>query len=104
MLQLLAGTPPDPFLVQGSHKTVYPCTLPRWLPKDVVQTLVDEYGIQLKGILRKYSEDTTGNRLRKHSSESELMSPHSSDGEHEDDDLEELMNLGYLEVDYSGSE
>jgi len=104
MLQLLAGNPPDSFLVQGSHKTLYPCTLPRWLPKNVVQTLVDEYGIQLKGILRKYSEDTMGNRLRKPSSASQLMSPHSSDGEHEDDDIEDPMVLDYLEMDHSGSE
>jgi hypothetical protein len=54
---------------------------------------VSEFGEELKGIIKKYIELGKIDRLRRLSSDSELMSIHSSDGEDMDDELREVLDL-----------
>jgi hypothetical protein len=36
------------FFVKRTHGTVYPCTLPPWLPREVIEKMVSRYRNRLK--------------------------------------------------------
>jgi len=40
-----------PFIVRGSHTKISACTLPTWLPEDIVNTMNTIFGSQLRGEL-----------------------------------------------------
>jgi hypothetical protein len=44
----------------GSHRTIYPCSLPPWMPVDVVQKMVDIFGAMLREILQELTEPGKG--------------------------------------------
>ena len=47
LLFLLANDEEQPFLVKGSHSMVTACTLPPWLPSDIVDKMNQIFGGQL---------------------------------------------------------
>ena len=53
LLYLLAKDEEQPFLVKGTHSTVTACTLPPWLPSDVVDRMNQIFGGQLREELIK---------------------------------------------------
>ena len=40
----------------GSHRTISPCTLPPWLPKDVIEEIVSSFEWELGTVLSKAIE------------------------------------------------
>jgi len=40
------------FIIKGTHNTVYPCTLPTWLPANIINKMNDYFGNLLKQELR----------------------------------------------------
>ena len=39
------------FVIRGAHKTVTPCSLPPWLPADVMQVMIEEFAKRLRKAL-----------------------------------------------------
>lgn len=63
LLSLIAGQDKN-FVVQGSHKTVSPCTLPVWLPENIVDSMNIDFGQQLRHELIKRMESAETWRKR----------------------------------------
>jgi len=42
-----------PLKIYGSHHTIYACSLPLWLPDDVVEHMVNTFGKILQDVLRE---------------------------------------------------
>ena len=38
----------DPFIIKGSHTCISACTLPTWLPTDIVNSMNQEFGSVLR--------------------------------------------------------
>ena len=38
----------DPFIIKGSHTCISACTLPTWLPADIVDSMNQEFGSMLR--------------------------------------------------------
>jgi hypothetical protein len=55
LLQLIGGDT-DSFKVRGFHTTLYTVELPSWLPRDVVEKMVDLYGAHLRHELNRMME------------------------------------------------
>jgi hypothetical protein len=52
------------FRTTGSHSTITPCTLPEWLPVDIIEAMVVEFGGRLRAELVKLQN--LGDVLRHH--------------------------------------
>jgi len=55
-------SPDDPIDIRGSHRTIYPCSLPPWLPVATIKDMVTIYERLLLGILRNLVEKSPGAR------------------------------------------
>ena len=45
----------EKFVIMGEHSTITPCTLPEWLPMDIIKAMVDEFvGRLRKELLELY--------------------------------------------------
>ena len=63
LLSLLANDRERPFLVKGSHSTVTACTLPPWLPSDVVDDMNQIFGGHLgRELVKIYESPSTRSR------------------------------------------
>ena len=43
LLRLLKTHDKKKFLITGEHSRITPCTLPEWLPVDVIKAMIDEF-------------------------------------------------------------
>src|ERR1700722_8529479 len=62
---LQQALPGKVFNTPGSHKTIYPCALPPWLPLSIVSKVVSAFWEQLKQVLLEVVRDTTRRQRRK---------------------------------------
>jgi hypothetical protein len=53
---------PNQMHIAGSHTTVYACTLPPWLPHDVLASMVLRFGDILRTVLRKVMQNDQDRR------------------------------------------
>lgn len=51
------------FLISDAHSNISSCTLPEWLPGDIVHLMVVEFGCRLREELREL-QNTNEQRLR----------------------------------------
>ena len=58
------------FNITGEHSRISPCTLPEWLPGDIIKAMVDEFGTRLKVELVKFRR-RKGRQIRERSGSSE---------------------------------
>jgi len=58
LLKLLKTWDGNPFIITGKHSTITPCTLPKWLPADVIARMVSEFGSRLRRELVKLKQCT----------------------------------------------
>lgn len=65
--------------IAGSHRNVYPCTLPPWLPDDILLRLRDLVQVQLAYMLRDVISLAETLRDRANSSDSKAVSPPPSE-------------------------
>jgi hypothetical protein len=54
--------PNDRMDICGTHRTVYPCSLPPWLPQDIVEKMVSIYEDELRTILHDLVQEHHGSR------------------------------------------
>jgi hypothetical protein len=73
LLSLLANDKELPFLVKGSHTTVSACTLPPWLPSNIVDAMNQIFGSRLRKELIKICKSPS-TRFRSPSSASRRIS------------------------------
>jgi hypothetical protein len=59
----------------GTHRTVYPCSLPPWLPKNIIEKMVSIYEDELRTILYNLVREHDGSR--RPSGDSKAASIHS---------------------------
>ena len=76
-----------PFVVSGSHNTVTACTLPTWLPGDIVDSMNEFFGAQLRRELVEVMTRSELMRGRAQSTGSQRLSLDSVDGRVEDNRL-----------------
>ena len=69
----------EPFIIKGAHNTVYPCTLPTWLPANIVDQMNDYFGNLLKQELRDLQRRSEVRRSRLRSTGSRGASVDSFD-------------------------
>ena len=97
LLKLLKGTK-DPFIVRGAHGTVSACTLPPWIPEQVVDLMNMHFGDLLRKELGKLMAQTV-HRNRTRSTGSERLSLDSTRSE----SVQDMPNPDYygeeLEID-----
>jgi hypothetical protein len=70
-----------PFLVRGSHNTVTACSLPTWLPADIVDAMNKYFGSLLRQELVKLMGSSELFRSRTQSTGSQRLSVDSSEGQ-----------------------
>jgi hypothetical protein len=90
----------EPFIVRGAHATVYPCTLPLWLPSEIVDQMVQVFWEKLRKRLVDLCGNTGGLRARAQSSGSDRFSPTPNEEEQlqSSDGLAELFSrLGIVD-------
>ena len=63
-----------PFVVRGSHTKISSCTLPTWLPENIVNSMNIIFGSQLRGELSELIERKSVVRNRSLSLESQRLS------------------------------
>jgi hypothetical protein len=69
---------PNRMHIAGSHNTVYACTLPPWLPLDVMTSMVTRFGDILRAVLRNVMQDDQDNRRQSGDSAGLAPSPTTS--------------------------
>ncbi|KAM6499275.1 hypothetical protein JOM56_004783 [Amanita muscaria] len=74
VLAILKSKDERPFIFKGHHSTVTACTLPEWLPKEVINKVVSEFGGRLRRELVKLKQRTEIVRARTHSVDSRRLS------------------------------
>jgi hypothetical protein len=75
----------QPFIFRGSHSTISPCTLPEWLPKDVIDAVAKTFGAQLKeDLVKLVGRQKILMQGRPKTSQSGTLSMDSNDGSTED--------------------
>ena len=70
----------EPFIVQGSHGTVYACSLPEWLPNDVIEYMNLYFGALLRKELVDFITRPELQPYRRASTGSRGTSLHSLEG------------------------
>jgi hypothetical protein len=65
----------DKFIVRGAHATVYPCSLPSWLPSEIVDRMVLIFWEKLRIRLVDLCHSTGRIRERGRSTGSDRISP-----------------------------
>ena len=69
------------FIFRGSHNTISKCTLPTWLPIDVIDSVAKTFGAQLReDLVRLVGRRDIPTLCRPKSSQSETLSLDSNDG------------------------
>lgn len=81
LLEYLFLDNPQPMHTCGSHHTIYPCSLPPWLPIEIIEKMVTTFGDILKRMLRKLAIPE-GDQRR--SGDSNAASIYSADSHVED--------------------
>jgi hypothetical protein len=74
-----------PIHVLGSHKTVMPCTLPPWVPKEVAELLADSFEKDFINILRQLKS----NQKKASEKPGDSILQSSEEDDSEEDDLNE---------------
>jgi hypothetical protein len=72
---LRVGDSEQPFIVRGAYATVYPCSLPSWLPSEIIDRMVQIFWEKLKKRLVGLCYSTERMRERAQSTGSERCSP-----------------------------
>ena len=71
----------EEFLVRGNHSTISACTLPPWIPSEIVDTMNETFGALLRSdLVALMHENNTCFRNRCNSTGSETLSLDSSAG------------------------
>lgn len=83
----LLSTKGLPFIVRGSHNTVTACTLPGWLPMDIVDSMNKYFGDQLRRELVTLMDSSSFMRMRAQSNGSHRLSSDSTEVTNEALDL-----------------
>jgi hypothetical protein len=78
---LREGNSEQSFIVRGAHATVYPCSLPLWLPSEIVDRMVQHFWEKLKKRLVALCYSTGEMRERAQSTGSDRFSPTPSEEE-----------------------
>ena len=73
------------FIVTEEHSTISPCTLPEWLPRDIIEKMVTEFGTNLRRELVKLEKSTKVLRCRFSSTDTRRMSLETIAGADMDD-------------------
>ena len=58
LLKLLKTHDEKMFFATEEHSTITPCTLPEWLPANIIKTMVVEFGAKLRRELVKLQKGT----------------------------------------------
>jgi hypothetical protein len=64
LLGLLKTHKGEHFRTTGGHSTITPCTLPEWLPANITNKMIEEFGVRLRRELVKLQN--LGKVLRHH--------------------------------------
>lgn len=93
LLTLLRGYNATLFLIRGSHNTVTPCTLPAWFPSDIVDSMNQFFGGELRRELVELMDRSPIIRKRKESTGSHRLSSDNNNGENDTHvDLSEVIS------------
>ena len=65
------------FIITGRHSTITPCTLPEWLPADIIKKMTVEFGGRLRRELVKLQKGTEDLRQRTFSTDTRRISQES---------------------------
>ena len=79
LLGLLKTSDGNSFIVKGNHNTITACTLPEWLPDDVIASMILEFGSRLRRELVKLKQHTEMVKTRALSTDSGWLSMDSLD-------------------------
>jgi hypothetical protein len=74
LLKILKTWDGKKFVFKGSHSMVTACTLPEWLPADIIDTMNMEFGARLRKELVKFMQRTEIMRVRVHSTDTDRLS------------------------------
>jgi hypothetical protein len=74
LLDILETPDGKKFYTTGRHSTITGCTLPEWLPADIVNAMVVEFGRRLRRELVKLQQRTKVLRRRTSSSDTRRIS------------------------------
>lgn len=74
LLKLLSTHDGEKFVTTGEHSTVTPCTLPEWLPANIIKAMVVEFGSRLRKELVELHQRTDILRSRTCSTDTQRMS------------------------------
>jgi hypothetical protein len=58
LLRLLKTFDGHPFIFMGKHSTITACSLPEWLPEDILAKMIEEFGGRLRCELVKLKQHT----------------------------------------------
>lgn len=92
LLNLLSTSHHDPdrrehFIIKGTHNSITGCSMPTWLPADILKNMNDRFALELRDELLLFMSTTPGPSLRRvpstdsdNLSSSAVIDPYSSDG------------------------
>lgn len=90
LLELLKTYDGKTFLTTGGHSTITGCTLPEWLPANIIETMTVEFGSKLRRDLVKLQQRTEVLRRRTSSIDTQRMSLESTMPRGESVDYDDL--------------
>lgn len=74
-----------PFIFRGSHSEISACTLPTWLPIEVIEEVIKTFGAQLKlDLVNLVGRENIQLQVRPKTSQSDTLSMDSNDGSTQD--------------------
>ena len=79
------------FLTTASHSTITACTLPEWLPADIIKAMTVEFGRRLRGDLVRLQQRTEVLRRRTSSIDTRRISVDSIARRNEVVDCDQLV-------------
>lgn len=75
--------PADPVAISSSHKVVYACSLPPWIPEDRADIVIQHFVRELKETLSMMFKTNSDELEGRQSADTMIASPVSSLGDHE---------------------
>jgi hypothetical protein len=93
LLKLLKTHDGEMFVVTEEHSKITPCTLPEWLPVNIIEEMVMEFGVRLRRELVKLHKGTEVLRRQTSSTDTRRLSLDSMEmAETEVFDAEDVKN------------
>jgi len=83
------------FFATEEHSTITPCTLPDWLPRDIIEKMVVEFGSRLRMELVKLQNNTEVLRCRTSSTDTRRISLDSVAGLVKQIDDDEILDMAF---------